>query len=90
MTDTTIARIAAASMPTHETQVEALRAIDRDLDDPWADEYPYYVDRHGCLWKDVKRKAYVRRAHSAPAYGDTEMERDFVNRLHGPLVRVDA
>lgn len=90
MTDTTIARIAAAAMPTPESQVAALRAIDHERNDWDADRYPYYVDRRGGLWKGVLRKDYVRRAHSAPCYGDMEMSFAFVNRLDGPLNRVNA
>ncbi|MEU0236819.1 hypothetical protein ABZ234_03945 [Nocardiopsis sp. NPDC006198] len=89
-TDNTAARIAAASMPTPEQQVAALRDIDRTNEDWDADRYPYYLDASGDLWKDVLRKDYVRKAHSAVRYGDSEMSFRFVNSLYGPLVRVDA
>lgn len=90
MTDTTIACLTAASMPTPESQVAALRAIDHERDDWDADRYPYYTDAKGVLWKGVLRKDYVRKAHSGPRYGDPEMSFGFVDRLHGPLNRVNA
>lgn len=90
MIDTTTARITAASMPTPESQVAALRAIAHEMQDPWADDDAYYVDRHGVLWFQDVDDDKIRRAHSAPRYGDSEMEFESVQRFYGPLTRVDA